>query len=616
VLPICRPPAFAIPNAIYYIPSANHRYTMAQQSTLSAFIAELRRRRVFRVAAFYGGIAFVIVQIIDGTFEVMGIPAWVSRLMITLLALGFPVAIGLAWVFDITPEGIVRTEGRSTGKPLTSNRALIAVAVLAVAFGIWGRWGGPGDTPGQIRSIAVLPLDNLMGDPEQDYFVDGMHEALTAELSKISALRIIGRTSTMSYKANPKPIPEIAAELNVDAVIEGSVLRDGDRVRIMVQLVATRPERHLWSDSYERDLSDILKLHSDVARAIAQEIKAAVTPEEEARLAQSKEVNPEAYQAYLLGQQFVRKGYAPDVWRGIGQFEKAILIDSTYAQAYVGLANAYYSLAWWNQYPVALVWPKIIAAGERALNLDENLAGAHEIQALIKDDYDWDRPGAEKEYLRALELDPANARFHWYQSQVHFRNDRLSEALESINQAIDLDPLYPHYYTVKADHLIKQGKDDEALNLYEYVLETFPSYPGTHWVIALLYTHQGRYSDAVVEVEKTMIMLGEDIGDEIPFLGYLYAKLGRTEEAGQQLERLDAFEAAGGYASPFTRSWVYIGLGDYDSALALIEKAMEERSTWLNSLHPSSGEPFHHVFTPMQHDPRYQAILTRLGHSP
>ncbi|MEE9161523.1 MAG: hypothetical protein V3U35_01005, partial [Candidatus Neomarinimicrobiota bacterium] len=306
---------------------------------LATFFAELKRRRVFRVAAFYGGIAFVIVQIIDGTFELMGIPAWVGRLVVVLLGLGFPVAMGLAWVFDITPEGIVRTgrfaadtrgQGKSqpgSGRPLTSNRALIVVAVLAVAFGVWSRWGGGDGTSGQIRSIAVLPLENLMGDSEQDYFVDGMHEALTTELSRISALRVIGRTSTMSYKANPKPIPEIAAELNVDAVIEGSVMRDGDMVRITVQLVATRPERHLWVNDYERSMVKILALQKDVAAAIAEEIKITLTPEEAGRLTITETVNPEAYEHYLKGLYFWNKRTGDDILKAKEYFEKAIDLD-------------------------------------------------------------------------------------------------------------------------------------------------------------------------------------------------------------------------------------------------------------------------------------------------
>ena len=243
-------------------------------SKFSAFISELRRRRVFRVAAFYGGLAFVTIHIIDGPFEVMGIPAWVSRLLIVLLAAGFPVAMGLAWVFDITDEGIVRTKGKAdatTTRPFIGNTALGIIASLAILVAVWSWWGRP-SAAGTITSIAVLPLNNLMGDPDQDYFVDGMHEAIISNLSRLSALKVISRTSAMRYKDTDKLLPEIARELGVDALVEGSVLKAGNRVRITVQLIHGASDEHLWANDYEGDLTDILFLQKTVAQASAKEI--------------------------------------------------------------------------------------------------------------------------------------------------------------------------------------------------------------------------------------------------------------------------------------------------------------------------------------------------------
>ncbi len=353
-------------------------------SPLSNLITELRRRRVFRVAAFYGGIAFVIVQIIDGTFDLMGVPAWVGRMMVVLLALGFPVSMILAWVFDITSEGIVRTKSPSTGsgrpekqapRPIIGNTVLGIVAVLAIAVAVWS-WRGRPSSAEAITSIAVLPLVNLMNDPDQDYFVDGMHEALTAELSKISALRVIGRTSTMSYKANPKPIPEIAAELDVDAVIEGSVLLAGDEVRITAQLVATRPERHLWAADYVRDMEKVLVLHKEVAQAIANEIKVTLTPNEDAQLASTRPVDPEAYKAYLKGRHFLQRLSEEDLNRAINHFNQALNIDPNFAPAYAGIAATYLNLAV-AYLPPSEAYPKAKEAAVKAIQLDENLAEAH-----------------------------------------------------------------------------------------------------------------------------------------------------------------------------------------------------------------------------------------------
>lgn len=261
---------------------------MAQKQRISGFVEELRRRRVFLVAAFYGGIAFVIVQIIDGTFEVMGIPAWVSRLMIIFLAIGFPVATGLAWIFDITPEGIVRTEGRSTGKPGTSNRTLIAVTIIAIAFGIWGRWGGKPTTGLRYKSIAVLLFDNLNNDPEQDFFSDGMTDRIIIQLHKFGDLKVIGRTSVMQYRGTTKRLNTIGKELGVQTLLEGSVQRAGDRITITAQLIDVRTEGHLWAETYDRHITDIFDIQIEVALAIAQALKATLTPEIETALARRR----------------------------------------------------------------------------------------------------------------------------------------------------------------------------------------------------------------------------------------------------------------------------------------------------------------------------------------
>ncbi|MCH8837986.1 MAG: tetratricopeptide repeat protein [Candidatus Marinimicrobia bacterium] len=472
---------------------------------LTAFMQELRRRRVFRVAAFYGGIAFVIVQIIDGTFEVMGVPAWVSRLLIVLLAAGFPVAMGLAWVFDVTPEGIVRTERPMTdpgskgsaqpgsGKPLTSNRALIAIAILAVAFGIWGRWGG-GGAVGVIRSIAVLPLSNLMNDPSQDYFVDGMHEALIAELSKISALRVIGRTSTMSYKANPKPIPEIAAELNVDAVIEGSVLRDGDRVRITVQLVATRPERHLWSDSYDRDLRDILILHSDVAVAIARQIELTIAPEHASRpTASPATVNSEAYNYVLLGNSYADRDFSRENFEiALDMFTRAAALDSTYALAYAGQAEIHENMYWFH-YDHS---PERILLAREALSKAERLAPDDPNVLFVKGMYLYhcylDYEGALHEFDKIRAVWPNHPELDFGYAAVLRRQGKMEESVEHWRRAAILDPLNASMVAELGETYALQRAYPEAMASLNKALSLAPDRNFSYWqAIQVLYRWDG-----------------------------------------------------------------------------------------------------------------------------
>ncbi|MEE9161591.1 MAG: hypothetical protein V3U35_01350, partial [Candidatus Neomarinimicrobiota bacterium] len=453
---------------------------MPQQSRLSIFIAELKRRRVFRVAAVYGGVAFVLVQIIDGTFEVMGIPAWISRLAIVLLALGLPLAVGLAWVFDITPEGIVRTDrasiaggdvtlsqskGGTSGKPLTSNRALIVIAVLAVAFGVWSRWGGSEETG--IRSIAVLPLANLMGDAEQDYFVDGMHEALIGTLSRIEALKVISRTSTLGYRNTRKRMPEIARELGVDAIIEGSVLRAGDRVRITAQLIHGRSDEHLWSANYERPLDDILALQNEVATAIAEEIEVTMTPGERARLAESRKISPKAHEHYLKGLHHWNKRTEEGFYQALEHFQASVDADPGYAPAYAGLALTHELFGEYQFMTASASYPQAIANAEEALRLDPNLAEAHTALAAARlyYYYDWER--AETGYHKAIALNPGYATAYQWLGELNNFLGRHEDALTNIDKALSIDPLSKVMAMVRGQTLIYLGRYDEAIAQFD-----------------------------------------------------------------------------------------------------------------------------------------------------
>lgn len=272
---------------------------------IKSFIDELKTRRVFRVAIAYAGIAFIIFQIIDATFEIMGIPPWVGKYTILTLILGFPVATGLAWAFDITEKGIVRTKNKpkdlESRKPLVGNVPLTIVASIAILLAAWGWWGPEGDDEPGYKAIAVLPLDNYMGDSQQDYFVDGMTEAIIAELARLEGLKVISRTSAMRFKDSEKSVPEIARELGVDVVLEGSVLKVDDEIRITAQLIDGVSDEHLWVKTFDRTLNQILSLQRDVAQAVALEIKWTLKPEEEKYYETKVDVNPDAYQLYLRG---------------------------------------------------------------------------------------------------------------------------------------------------------------------------------------------------------------------------------------------------------------------------------------------------------------------------
>ncbi|MEE9161864.1 MAG: hypothetical protein V3U35_02740, partial [Candidatus Neomarinimicrobiota bacterium] len=328
---------------------------MPQQSSLSSFLAELKRRRVFRVAALYGGVAFVLFQIIDSIFEPLHIPEWIGSLIIILLLVGFPLAVGLAWVFDITPEGIVRTDPVSSGsgregrvppgdsKPLTSNRALAVIAILAVAFGVWSWLREPGDAA-RDKSVAVIPFVNFSDSKDDEYFSDGITDDILTHLSKIGELKVIARTSVMQYKNTDRRVRDIARELGVASILEGSVRRSGNTVRITSQLIDADTEEHLWAETYDRELTDIFAIQTDVARRIAKALKATLTPDEQERIEKKPTENLEAYEWYLRGNDYLRRGsfaVASDqanLDKAVSAYQRAIALDPNFAAAHARLS--------------------------------------------------------------------------------------------------------------------------------------------------------------------------------------------------------------------------------------------------------------------------------------
>jgi len=582
-------------------------------SRFTAFLSELRYRRVFRVAAVYACVAFIIFQIIDATFEPLHIPDWVSGLIIILLLLGFLVAVGMAWAFDLTDKGIVRTRGKTQApatsrRPILTNRTLGIVAALAIIVAAWSLLREPSpDAP--ITSIAVLPLDNLMNDPDQEYFVDGMHEALISELGKISALRVIGRTSAMRYKESDKSLPEIARELNVDAVVEGSVMRAGDQVRITAQLMGTKPERHLWTDNYSRDLRDILALQSEVARAIAKEIEVTLTAEEEVRLASARQVDPEAHEAYLLGRHYLNNRGEPGAKQAIKFFERALAIDSTYAPAFAEIAGAYLALGMTGNVPPEKAFTNARAAAEKALSLDEGLAEAHAVLASVKYSYDRDGPGAEREFKRALEINPNSAVARNYYAVFLSGTERHVEAIAQTERALELDP---HYYWVKHCRYVVlrgAGLKNEALRLAEDAVVSHPDNPTWYWCIAGAYIEQGRYEEAIATLRTQLGLMGENVSDELGMLGYCYGRLGRKAEALKQIELLEELSAKGIYVWPVNFALVYVSIDDKDQAIAWMEKGHEigvvsrSQTLW----------EYWECFAPLRDDPRFQELLEKYG---
>ncbi len=571
-------------------------------SRFAAFITELRRRRVFRVAAVYAGVAFVIIQIIDGAFGYLRIPEWVGTTVIVLVLLGFPIAITLAWAFDITDQGIVRTKGPQRHKPkephhfTVSNTALAAVAILAIIAAVWG-WkdrvvGGFTENP--IRSIAVLPLENLGGDPEQVYFVDGMHDAIISNLSRIGALKVISRTSAMRYKDTDKLMPEIARELGVDALVEGSVLKAGDRVRITAQLIHGPSDEHLWSNDYEGDLTDILALQKTVAKAIAQEIGLALKPEEEAYLASAPQVDPEAYQLYLKGWYFRELQTDESIPKAMDYLEQAVAVDSTFAQAYAALGWANYMLQDSGQLPTPQARQQARAAVERALALDDRLADAHVFHGTYLYMFEWDWAGAEAAFKRAIELNPNHLHAHYEYSLFLTRLGRSDEALAAAHRVREIDPLSPRSVEVFRTLYWRSGQYDRAIEVVKRGLEL---HPDIERMLFWPYFYSHRYEEVL------------DLATKLDSRFWtMLARMG-LDQTPEAVAYIDTLEADWKQVTPRDEnmSIIYLLKRNDEQALDWLEQAVAERSPAIAYI---KGQP---AWYPLYDHPRFQAILKEVG---
>ena len=460
----------------------------------------------------------------------------------------------------------------------------------------------------KIESLAVLPLENLSHDPEQEYFADGMTDELIAELGQIEALRVISRTSVMQYKGVKKPLPQIARELNVDAVIEGSVLRAGNRVRITAQLIQAATDKHLWARSYDRDLNDVLALQSEVAGAIANEIQIKLTPQEQARLASARPVNPDAHEAYLKGRYYWNLRTTVGMKKGMEYFQQAIDKDPTYALAYTGLADSYVQLGGWAVMVPKEAYPRAKEAALKALELDEALGEAHASLGEIRTDYDWDWAGAEKEFKRAIELNPGYATAHQWYAYYLTVVGRFNEAFAEAKRAHELDPLSPVIYETWGLALLDARRYDEAIAKFRGALELNAGFSQAHQSIGGAYEQEKLYEQAISEYQ-TMLALRHADPKLSAYLARVYAAEGKRTEALNIMSRLEELQK--GKVLPCRGApATYIALGDADKAFAQLEKFYEDRCeilVWIKVARP---------YDPVRSDPRFQDLLRRMNFPP
>src|SRR5215467_423714 len=493
-------------------------------------------------------------------------------------------------------------------KPLLSSRAwkILAFGLLLLVASLvtWKFRSGSRPSP-VIRSLAVLPFESLSNDASQDYFADGMTDELISDLGQISALRVISRTSVMGYKRARRPLPQIARELNVDAVVEGTVLRSDDQVRITAQLIEASADKHLWSQSYEGELRDALALQNKVARAIADQIRISLNPQEQAALKTAKVVNPEAYVSYLKGRYFWNKRTGDSLKVALAYFNQAIEEDPKYAQAYSGLADTYALLGDW-QYAVMTpkeALPKAKAAAIKALELDSALGEAHNSLAFCLDGFDWDFDSAGKEFLRAIELNPGYATaHHWYAWHLALLH-RYDEAIAEMKKAENLDPLSLVINADLAELLVLAHSYDESIQQSRKTIEMDPNFALAHNHLGQAYLQKHMNAEAVEELQKA-VQLSGDSPTCIANLARAYVASDKRSQAKNLLSDLKKrSNPSHSFASEI--AVIYVALGDTDQAVAWLKKGYEERFNPGVLLRPG--------FDPLRSDPRFGDLVSRIG---
>jgi TolB-like protein/class 3 adenylate cyclase len=455
-----------------------------------------------------------------------------------------------------------------------------------------------------IRSLAVLPLDNYSGDKNQDYFAEGMTDELTTDLATISQLRVISRSSTTQFTgAQRPPTPEIAKMLNVDAVVEGSVRRSGDKVRITAQLIDARADRHLWAKSFERDSRDVLALQSELASAIASEINVQLTPGEQARLTSAQSVNPEAHDAYLKGRYFFNRPSDENLSKAIKQFEEAVRLDSSFAPAYSGLSDAYL----WAAFNEGVITAtegksKAKAAAEKALALNPASAEAHTSLANYKSWYEHDWAGAEKEFRRAIELNPNLAFAHDQFGLTLACQGRFDESIVEGRRAVELDPLDPAIAIDNTMALVGQGQFQKAQEEARRGAELDPTFFFPQMQFGWFDLQQGNARAAVPKLEKAAAMEAPPF--VTAYLGYAYGAAGDKAKALATIEEIKK-KGVGNFVPPLNLALVYLGLGDHARALDYLEQAQAADSQWMMYLKVDR------IFDPLRADPRFVALMEK-----
>jgi TolB-like protein/Tfp pilus assembly protein PilF len=592
---------------------------------LSPFFAELKRRNVYKVAVAYAVIAWLLIQVATQVFPFFEIPNWAVRLVVLVLIAGFPVALVFSWAFEITPEGIVRETDVEPGKSIThhTGKKVVAITIVLaiVASGLLAfRLFGPKlvasrhdaslartevATAIPEKSIAVLPFDSLSEDKSNAYFAEGVQDEILTRLAKVADLKVISRTSTQHLKSVPNDLPQIAKQLGVAHVLEGSVQKANDQIRVNVQLINALTDTHLWAETFDRKLTDIFAVESEIAKTITDTLQAKLSGSEQHAIAARPTENTEAHQLYLKGRFFWNKRTANDLKKSIEYFEQAIAADPNYALAYAGIADAYVWLPGYTAGTPQDCYPKAKAAATKALQLDDTLAEAHTTLALAIWLYDFDAPQAIKEFQRAIELNPNYAIAHQqYGNNTLSALGRFDDAIVEGKRAVELDPLSLVINTDMGSDYYYARRYDEAIAQLHKTLEMDPGFYIAHLVLGQILDAKGARDAAIVECEKARVL-----NDDPSVLGVLaraHGLSGNKMEAEKILDHLKELSKER-YVSAYSFALVYLGLGDKPEALRWLEQSYQDRAG--SDIGFIRVDP---LLDPLRDDPGFEALAEKV----
>ena len=586
------------------------------------FFSELKRRNVYKVAVAYIVAGWALSQGIAQVFPVFDVPNWIIRLIVLLIIIGFPIALILAWMFELTPQGIKRTEDvdlvAAAQQPKKRTWIFVVIIGALVSIGLFflGRYSAFNGAPRQDasaarteaatvsnKSIAVLPFDNLSRDPDNAYFCEGVQDEILTRLAKVADLKVISRTSTQHFKSAPEDLGEIAKKLGVMHILEGSVQKAGDQVRVNVQLVNALNDAHLWAETYDRRLIDIFSVESEIAKAIVESLQAKLTRSEQSSIAKAPTADPEAYELYLKGRFFWNKRSGVDLRKAIDYFNQAVAKDPTYALAYAGLADSYMLLPNYGGASAKESIAPARAAITKALALDNSLAEAHASLGLL-DTLELRLERAVGDFERAIELKPNYATAHHWLMLGQLSLGRFDQAIAEGKRAIELDPLS---LIINADYAWAYAcahRFDEAEKQARKTLEIDPRFFLAHYYLGGILQRKGRLDEAIPEFQKSVEL--NDDAYSIAMLGQAYARNGQKDEAQKILSRLTD-EAKSRYVAPYASAVLYLGLGDKERALAELERAYQTCDN--NYLFVLKVDP---MTDELRGDPRFEALVQKI----